>query len=125
MDLSQFDTREKAEAGVDVALVIDGENIYGDDEKPITFRIKGMHDEAVHAAVLKGLAAPGKTPAAVVENDLRVLRAAVVGWSGNFTVKGEKLPFTRANIDVVMGIPEIRSAVALEVFNRANFTQKP
>ena len=125
MDLSRFDTREAAEAGVDVPLVIDGETILGDDKKPITFRVKGMADEAVHAAVLKGLNNPGKTPKDVLENDMRVLRAAVIGWSGNFTVKGEKVPFSRDAIPVVMAIPEIRAAVAAEVFNRANFTPKP
>jgi len=125
MDLSRFDTREAAEAGVDVPLVIDGETINGDDGAPITFRVKGMHDEGVHAAVLKGLNNPGKTPKDVRENDLRVLRAAVCGWSDNFTVKGEKLPFSRDAVEIVMGIPEIRAAVAAEVFNRANFTPKP
>ncbi|MDG4650116.1 hypothetical protein P6F26_16835 [Roseibacterium sp. SDUM158017] len=124
MDLSRFDTREAAEAGVDVHLVIDGETILGDDEKPITFRIKGMADEGVHTAVLKGLSRPGKTQKEVLENDLRVLRAALCGWSDNFTVKGEKVPFSRDAIATVMAIPEIRAAVSAEVFNRANFTPK-
>lgn len=125
MDLSRFDTREAAEAGVDVPLVIDGETILGDDERPITFRVKGVADEVVHAAVLKGLHNPGKTPKDVLENDMRVLRAAVIGWSDNFTVKGEKVPFHRDNIATIMAIPEIRAAVAREVFERANFTPKP
>lgn len=125
MDLSRFDTREAAEAGVDVPLVIDGETVMGDDDKPITFRIKGMADEGVHAAVLKGMNSPGKTPKEVVANDLRVLRAAVVGWSDNFTVEGKKVPFSRDAIDTVMSIPEVRAAVAAEVFNKANFTPKP
>jgi hypothetical protein len=125
MDLSRFDTRAAAEAGVDVPLVIDGETILGDDGQPITFHVKGMADEAVHAAVLKGLNNPGKTPKDVLDNDMRVLRAAVTGWSDNFTVSGEKVPFSRDAIPTVMAIPEIRVAVAAEVFNRANFTPKP
>jgi hypothetical protein len=125
MDLSRFDTRAASEAGVDVPLVIDGETILGDDGQPITFHVKGMADEAVHAAVLKGLSNPGKTPKDVLDNDMRVLRAAVTGWSDNFTVSGEKVPFSRDAILTVMAIPEIRAAVAHEVFERANFMPKP
>jgi hypothetical protein len=125
MDLSRFDTRAASEAGVDVPLVIDGETILGEDGQPITFHVKGMADEAVHAAVLKGLSNPGKTPKDVLDNDMRVLRAAVTGWSDNFTVSGEKVPFSRDAIQTVMAIPEIRAAVAHEVFERANFMPKP
>lgn len=125
MDLARFDTREAAEAGTDVPLVIEGETIYGDDNMPVTFRLRGLDSEAVHSVVLKTMNSPGKTPKEVIENDLRLLRAAVIGWSGNFTVEGEKIPFSRDAIDRVMSIPEIRVAVTPHVFRRQRFFSKP
>jgi len=122
MDLSRFDTREAAEAGVDVPLVIDGETILGDDGEPITFRLKGAADTQVHAVILK--TKPGKTPEEVIENDMRLARVAIIGWSANFTVGGEKLAYSRDNLDKVMGNPKVRRAVLSEVWNEANFTPR-
>ncbi len=44
MDLSRFDTREKAHEGVDVPLVINGETQIGRDGGPVTFKMRGVAD---------------------------------------------------------------------------------
>lgn len=124
-DLSRFDTRQAAEAGVDLPLVIDGETILGSDGHPITFRIKGIADEAVHTAVLRVAQKPGKTAQEVVENDMRLVRVAVTGWSDNFVVNGEHIPFSREAIETVMAIPEVRAWAAGEIFRRSNFFSRP
>ena len=121
MDLNRFDTRQKASAGVTVPLEIDGETRYGDDDQPITFTIKGMADEAVHALILKSRKAEQRTPKEVIEDDLKLARAAVTGWSGNFEVEGEKLPFARENIAKVFANPTVRRAVLAKVFDESVF----
>lgn len=121
MDLSRFDTREKASAGVDVELVIDDEVIYGDDGKPVTFRIKGIADQEVYAAINSGTKSRDRTLEEVKQSDLKIARAAVVGWSDNFTVNGEKLPYSRENIAKVFETAAIRRAVLLKVMDEQRF----
>ncbi len=94
MDLNQFDTRQKAEAGVRVPLEINGEIIYGDDDEPIQFQTKGMADEAVHSLILKQRTSTRRTPKEVRDDDMKLARAAVIGWTGNFEINGEKLEYT-------------------------------
>ena len=122
MDLSRFDTREKAHEGVDVPLVIDGETVYGDDEEPVTFRIRGLHDPDVHRLILQGRrAGPKQTPEEVLRADLQLARAAVIGWSDNWTLDGEKVPFSKAAIDRVFAVPAIRRTILAEVASEAHF----
>lgn len=122
MDLSRFDTRDAAESGVDIPLVINGETVYGDDDQPVMFRLKGIADRDVHALMLK--AKPGKTPQEVLDADLRLAQVAVVGWSDNFTVRGEKIPYSRENVRRVMENPLVRRSVLAEVWNESNFMPK-
>lgn len=125
MDLSRFDTREKAEAGVDVPLVLGGEAAIGDDGKPIMFRLRGPADDRVADAVLRSLDKPGKTAKDVREADMRLLRVAVVGWSGNFTFQGEKLAYSMEAVERIAAVPAIRRALVTEVLTEANFTTTP
>ena len=126
MDLSNFDPREAAETGVEIELKIDGEVVYSDeDDKPITFTLKGTYDPAVGELVMKDQNAPKhRTPEEAKKADMKLARAAIIGWSDNFTTNGEKLPFSKANIEKVLDNPVIRRAVLMEVFRQANFMPK-
>lgn len=125
MDLSRFDTRAKAEAGVDVPLVLGGEIVMGDDGEPVTFRLRGPADDRVADAVLRSLDKPGRTAKDAREADMRLLRVAVVGWSGNFDVAGERLTFSVESIEKIGAVPAIRRALVSEVLREANFTATP
>lgn len=130
MDLSRFDTRERAHEGVSVPLVIDGETVYGDDDKPVTFQLRGIADPDVHKVILQMRKADSRTPEEVVASDLKLARVACVGWSDNWGIdqddKGNlvKLPFSKANVEKVFAIPAIRKAVLSECFREANFMSK-
>ena len=122
MDLHNLDTREKADAGVSFPLVIDGETIYGDDDKPITFSVRGVNAPEIRQYFIA--AEKKKKPSTVDEvdaNDMKLMRLAVNGWSNNFTVKGEKLEFSRANIDKVMENPTIRQFVVGKMVEQRAF----
>lgn len=121
MELSNFDTREKSHEGVEIPLVIDGETVLGDDDKPITFTIRGLADPEVHKLILQGRRAPNRTPEEVLAADLKLARAAVIGWSNNWTLQGEKVPFSRQAIDKVFSVPAIRRAVLAEVADETHF----
>ncbi len=121
MDLNQFDTRQKAEAGVRVPLEINGEIIYGDDDEPIEFEIKGMADEAVHALALKQGKSISRTPKEVHEGDMKLARTAVIGWTGNFEINGEKLEYSKSNVEKVFSNPTVRQAVLAKVFDQNLF----
>ncbi len=121
MDLSRFDTREKAHEGVDVPLVIDGATIFGDDDAPITFRLKGLADPEVHKVILQMPKAASRTPEEVLASDLKLARVAVAGWSDNWTLDGEKVAFSRKAIETVFAVPAIRKAVLAEIFDAAHF----
>lgn len=121
MDLNQFDTRQKAEAGVWVDLEIEGEVVYGDDDQPIQFQLKGLADEGVHALILKQRKSTSRTPKEVREDDMKLARAAVIGWTDNFEINGEKLEYSKVNIDKVFANPTIRAAALSKVFDQAAF----
>ena len=121
MDLGDLDTRELSTEGVDVPLFIDGDTRLGDDDKPVTFRLKGVVDPDVMQAVMHATKAPSQTPDEALAKDLKVLRAAVLGWSDNWAFKGEKLAFSRANLDKVMGVPKIRAALMAEIAKDHHF----
>lgn len=129
MDLSQFDTREKAEAGADIPLRRGQDVVKGDDGEPITFRIKGVADNDVGDAFFTKAEAlvkvKGKGMAVALEEYQKtVLRAAVIGWSDNFSYKGEKMVFPDA-LEIIISIPAIRTMLFSEVQNEANFLPTP
>lgn len=131
MDLSRFDTREKAHEGVDVPLVVDGETVLGDDDRPVTFRIKGVADpEVMKALMASARAGAVRTPEELLAGEMKLVRVAVVGWSDNFSVGADdtgqpvKVAFSRENVEKVFGIPAIRRAVIGEVANEAHFMRK-
>lgn len=122
MDLSRYDTREKASAGVDVPLEIEGETVIGDDDQPVTFRLKGIHDPEVQACLLRGSrSGESRTPEEMLQGDMKLARAAVIGWSDNFTVHGEKVPYSKANIEKVFANPVVRRAVLAKVADEHRF----
>lgn len=121
MDLAQFDTRQKAEAGVDIELEINGERVIADDGKPVTFKIKGAHDEDVRAHIIKSRKTEAATPKEIDNSDMKLARLAVIGWSNNFTTNGETLPFSKQNIDLVFANPVVRAAVVAEIFETSHF----
>ncbi len=123
MDLSAFDTRQKSHEGVDVPLVIDGETAYGSDGKPITFRVKGIADPEVRRLLMGSRNKVNRTPEEADEEDMKLMRAAVVGWSDNFTMNGEPLPFSRDAVAKVFAIPLVRQAIVVELLSHRNFTK--
>ncbi len=120
-DLGSLDTREKAHEGAEVPLVVNGETFMGDDDKPVVFTIRGMADPEVHRLILQGQKTGSRTPAQVLEADLKLARAAVIGWSDNVKIDGQLVPFSRDAIATVFSIPVVRSAILAEVFVTANF----
>lgn len=125
MDLRNLDTRERAHEGVDVPLVIEGETQMGLDGEPITFRLKGIADPAV-----KRVATTAYKGAKAIEDfeaaNRKVALAAVIGWSGNWTLDGEEgVPFSKDALAKVLEIPDIANALAMEVTKSANFMKKP
>lgn len=121
MDLSRFDTRQRAQEGVDIPLEIDGEVKYGDDDKPITFRTRGYLDPDVRKVIMKMQKSEPKTPEEADENEMSLARAAIIGWSDNFTVEGEQYSYSKENIAKVLAAPVIRSAVVMKVFEQHRF----
>jgi len=122
MDLHNLDTREKADAGVSFPLVVDGETIYGDDDQPITFSVRGVNAPEIRQYFIA--AEKKKKPTTVDEvdaSDMKLMRLAVNGWSDNFTVRGEKIEFSRANIDKVMENPTIRQFVVSKIIEQRAF----
>lgn len=125
MDLSNLDTREKADAGVTFPLVIDGETIYGDDEKPITFSVRGINAPDIRQYFISNdKKKPPTTVGEVDEKDMKLMRMAVNGWSDNFTIHGEKVAYSRANVDKVMDNPTIRSFVVSKMVEMRAFMNK-
>ena len=121
MDLSRFDTREKASQGVTFDLVIDGETIHGDDDKPITFTVKGIADREVQAFLMKASKKNNLTPDDADEEDMKLARMAVVGWSDNFEAHGEKLPYSKDNIAKVLASPPVRRYVLSRITDEHRF----
>lgn len=122
MDLDRFDTREKAEAGVDIPLVVKGKEILGNDGLPVTFKTKGLADPEVHKVLLNAKAAGIlRTPEEVFASDMKLARAGIIGWSSNFDVKGEFLEFSAANLAKVMGNPIVRNAALNPIYDEDLF----
>lgn len=126
MDIDRFDTREKAHQGVDIPFEHGGEVIYGDDDKPVTFRMRGVDDPEVRRLIMVGRRAGAKrTPEEADEEDFKLARAACLGWSDNWTHKGEKIPFDRKNIPRVFGIPAFRKFYLSKLLDDEAFMNGP
>lgn len=122
MDLSRFETREKSHQGVNIPLVIGGEVVLGDDDKPVTFTMRGIADPEVNRVLLANLAAPpSRTQEEVLQSDLRLARASCVGWSSNWMHEGEKLEFSAASINRIFSVPVIRKALLGEIAKDKHF----
>lgn len=125
MDLRNLDTRERAHEGVDVPLVIEGETQAGLDGEPITFRLRGIADpeiKRIATAAYKGV----QTIEDFEKANRKVALAACIGWSGNWTLDGEKgVPFSKEALAKVLEIPSIANALATEVTKSVNFMKKP
>lgn len=125
MDLSNLDTREKADAGVSFPLVIEGETIYGDDDQPITFSVRGINAPDIRQYFISNeKKKPPTTVGEVDEKDMKLMRMAVNGWSNNFSINGEKIEYSRANIEKVMEIPTIRGFIVSKMTEMRAFMNK-
>lgn len=122
MDLSQFDTREKADAGVLFDLVIEGETIYGDDGNPVQFSVRGINAPDIQQYFLSAKKQPDPTTVGdVIEKDMKLLRLAVNGWSDNFEVNGEKHAYSRENVAKVFAVPALRGFVVSKLLEQRGF----
>ncbi|EYD71596.1 hypothetical protein Rumeso_04997 [Rubellimicrobium mesophilum DSM 19309] len=101
--------------------MIEGATQYGDDDKPITFKVKGLADPDVHRLYLQQARSPSKTPEEVLAADLRFAQVAVLGWSANWKLDGKAVPFSRGAVDKVFTIPAIRAAILSQVTKERHF----
>lgn len=121
MDLDQFDIRAKAEDGVQVDLVINDETVIGDDGEPVWFLIKGAADPEVARLISAARKKTTKTVEDGIEQDMKILRAAVIGWSDNFVLRGERVPYSRKAVEQVFALHMVRVAIFEEIINTQNF----
>ena len=109
MDIDRFDTREKAHEGVEIPFVHRDQIVIGDDGQPVWFRMRGLDDPEVRRQVMTGMrGGQSRTPEEADAADMKLARASCVGWSDNWTHKGEKIPFSPKNIERVFAIPAFR-----------------
>ena len=121
-DLNRFDTREKADAGVTFPLVIEGETIYGDDKKPVTFSIRGVNAPDIQQFFMASRRKKdAETPDEALQQDFALLRLAVNGWSDNFEVDGEKYAYSNDNVEKVFAIPALRGFVVGKITEARGF----
>lgn len=122
MDLSQFDTRQKADEGVSFPLIIEGETIYGDDGEPVTFSLRGINARDVQQYFITAKKKPDPaTPDEALKNDMALLRLVVNGWSDNFEVEGEKYVFSRENVEKVFAVPALRGFAVGKILEQRGF----
>ena len=131
MNIFRYDTREKAQAGVDITLTINGETVMGHDDKPVLWNIKGMADPDVAKAILAaGRAGLSQTLEEMTDLEMRIVRAALNGWSGNLAAGNDDdgapilVPYSRENREKVFGIPDLRKALIGEIGKSAHFMNK-
>ena len=71
-----------------------------------------MADPDVHKVLLAGIrAGSSRTPEEVLASDIKLAKVACVGWSDNWSLDGEKLAYSKANVERVFSIPPIRKAL--------------
>jgi hypothetical protein len=115
MDITQFDTRQKAQEGVWFALVVNDQEIMGSDEEPIRFRIKGTDDPAVKENMKQSIEAGKGVP------DELLAKECLAEWTLNFEVDGDPVTADPSFRDRIAEIPALRSFIALSVMNREAF----
>lgn len=121
IDLRNFDTRQKAESGVDFPLEIEGETVLGDDGKPIAFRIKGLHSPEIAEMFRAARDGKGKSAAEGIAEDIAVCKKATTGWSSNFTLDGEKVKFSAKAAEEIYAIPLFRSFAIDRIMRTRDF----
>jgi hypothetical protein len=130
-NIFSYDTREKAQEGVEITLSIGDETVMGYDDKPVLWRIKGMADPEVAKAVLAvGRAGMSRTLEEMTDLEMKLVRAALTGWSDNLAAGDDEdgkpilVPYSRENREKVCGIPDLRKALIGEIGKSSHFTNK-
>jgi hypothetical protein len=129
MDLSVFDTQEKAESGVEMVLEnpMTGEPLMDKNGKPVTITLLGVdswpyqeHAKAIQAKRVQRMVhskAGGDTDA----EEMALLAACTVGWSG-IVLDGQELKFSEgAARDLYQRFPWIKDQVDRFIGDRSNF----
>lgn len=124
MDISNFDTRQKSDEGVDFKLKSNGKIVKGDDGKPITFKFRGIHNSAIAELFRKSSNTPSDliTYGDIQAEQMDLAYLACVGWSSNFEVKGRKPEFSKESIEEIFGIPMFGAFVRDSVLQINRFT---
>lgn len=122
VDLSQFDTREKAEQGVWFDLRLNGSLVKGDDGQKVRFKIKGINDPDVQQFFISARKKQeADTPDEVLADDLALMHLAIVDWTDNFAISGQKMPFSKDAIDKVFAIPLVRAWAVSQITSLRDF----
>jgi hypothetical protein len=132
-DLSDLSTASLSDSGAAMELCHPATNqvLKGDDDKPITITLAGIDSDIYRKAQRKQLnkrlqAGRGKAPKLTAEEleeeALDVLAQCTLAWSGNFSVRGQKLECNRANARTLYSeMPWIREQADAFMGERANY----
>jgi len=124
MDIFDFDTREKAEAGVEIPLEIMGQTLRGKDKEPVLFRIKGFDSNEVRDYTKQANKRnTGESSDADDRKDIAFCCKVCLGWSDNMQAKGKALPYSPEAAKEIFAIPAVRIALIAAVFDRQNFSK--
>ena len=130
MDIQSFDTRDRAAEGIDWALKDPhGSEVLGTDGQPVKFRTRGLDSAQERGRIAKGKPVhersdPEAYGTALMQSDAKYLAEFLVGWTDNFTHKGEPMPFNRANAIEIMSIPFIAAQQQEVLLERSNFMKR-
>ena len=130
MDIVDFDSRNTSAEGIEWTLKdLHGDEVLGTDNEPIKFRTRGLDSARERGRLAKSKQVHEKDdPEAygkeLMAADAKYLADFLVGWSENFTYKGEPMPFNRANAIAVMSIPFIAQQQQEVLKERGNFMVK-
>ena len=130
MDISYFDTRDRAAEGIEWTLKYSNKKeVLGSDGEPVKFITKGVDSakERGRIAKLKAVSEVADYEAygqSLMEADAEYLAGFLIGWTDNFSLKGQPMPFNKANAIEVMSIPHIASQQQEVLLERSNFMNK-
>lgn len=132
MDLSDFNPEADAEAGASVHLThpSTGLPLFGDDEKPVEFYVRGI-DSPAYKEHMRKLADRRQNSRVrtltAAEMDVEVTKSIallVTGWSPNWTFEGSAPTFsTKQTEEILRKRTWIREQLDNFVAVRANFSQ--
>lgn len=136
MDLASLDTTKPSEEGRDVHLrhPVTHEYLYGDDENPLTIKVKGTDSRAFAGwryklQMLRFELGDGDGPdaaAKVADAEVEMLANLTMGWSENWTLDGKALAFGVDNAKALYRrVPAIKEQVDRFMGVRANFLPEP